>query len=231
MEFLFESFQHALRMLISLEQEMVKAVLVSVKVSFLSTFLATLTALPLAFLVGMKNFWGKRFVMIILNTLMSLPTVVIGLLVYSLISRRALLGNFGLLYTPWAIVIGQFLLALPIITALSLSAIQSIDPRVEKTARTLGATPIQTTFVILSEGRLGIGSAIITGFSRVFGEVGVSMMLGGNIRGYTRNITTAIAFETTRGEFALGLALGIILLLVSLLITSFAEFLRSHTQT
>ncbi len=199
-------------MIASLDSEMLAIAFVSIKVSVASTTFATLLGVPFGFIVAIKDFWGKRGVITVLNTLLALPTVIIGLLVYSLISRRGPFGAMGLLYTPWAMVVGQTILAFPIIAALSVSAIMGGDRRVEKTALTLGANRLQTALLILSEGKFAVLSAIIAGFGRVFAEVGVSMMLGGNIRGFTRNITTAIALETGKGEFALGMALGIILL-------------------
>ncbi|MBU0549294.1 MAG: ABC transporter permease, partial [Candidatus Omnitrophica bacterium] len=126
--------------------------------------------------------------------------------------------NLGLLYTPYAMIIGQFILASPIITALSISAVEDADKRIRETAFTLGATKIQSFFVLASEMRMRILAAVIAGFGRIFAEVGVSMMLGGNIKNYTRNITTAITFETAKGEFSVGLALGIVLLLCAFLI-------------
>lgn len=215
MDYILEGLSAAFWMIASLNREMISIAWVSLKIASLSTIIATLSGIPLGFIIALKDFRGKRYLITILNTLMALPTVVIGLFVYSFISRRGPLGSLGILYTPWAMVIGQIILALPIITALSLSATQGIDKRVAKTALTLGANEFQTALFILREGKFAIFSAIIAGFGRVFAEVGVSMMLGGNIRGLTRNITTAIAFETGKGEFALGLALGIILLTVA----------------
>ncbi|MFQ6084107.1 MAG: ABC transporter permease [Candidatus Aminicenantia bacterium] len=215
MDYILEGFRNAFKMIISLDREIIIITLVSLKVSTASTILATLAGVPFGFYVALKDFWGKKVIVTILNTLMAFPTVLVGLMVYSLISRRGPLGTLGLLYTPWAMIIGQFILAFPIVAALSLSATQSVDKRVEKTALTLGANRRQTALIILAEGRFALLTAIIAGFGRVFAEVGVSMMLGGNIRGFTRNITTAIAFETGKGEFALGIALGIILLAVA----------------
>jgi tungstate transport system permease protein len=150
----------------------------------------------------------------------------VGLLVYSFLSRRGLLGNMGILYTPYAMIMGQTLLAFPIIAVLSLSATQGADKRVERTAMSLGANRIQTALLVLVEVRFAMFAAIITGFSRIFSEVGVSMMLGGNIRGYTRNITTAIALETGKGEFALGIALGMIMLTIALLINILLNYFQ-----
>ena len=226
MEYLFSAFINALKMIFSLDREMMGVTLVSLKVSVASTILATAAALPFGFLVATREFPGRRLLIILLNTLMSFPTVVVGLLVYSFISRRGPLGELGILYTPWAMIIGQFILVFPIIAALTLSAVRSMDRNVEKTALTLGANEWQTAMIILSEGRYAILAAIIAGFGRVFAEVGVSMMLGGNIRGYTRNITTTIALETGKGEFELGLALGLILLTVAFIINILFHILQ-----
>ena len=216
MNYLLEAFVNAVRMIAGLDREFLSIVLVSLRVSTVSTALATLAGLPVGLYTAIREFRGKRAVLVILNTLLALPTVVVGLFVYSFISRRGPLGELGLLYTPTAMVVGQFILAFPIVAALTISAIEGTDPRIRKTALTLGANNLQTAAVLLSERKFAIFSAMIAGFGRVFAEIGVSMMLGGNIRGYTRNITTAIAFETGKGEFALGLALGFILLAIAL---------------
>ena len=217
-------------MLATLNREMLVIILVSLKVCTVSTLFAALWGIPLGFGVATRNFWGKQAVITMLNTLMAMPTVVVGLLVYAAISRRGPLGSLGLLYTPWAMVIGQTILIIPIIAALSLSAIQSVDVRVQKTALTLGASRWQTALVICSEGKYALFAAIITGFGRVFAEVGISMMIGGNIRGYTRNITTAIALETSKGEFSLGLALGIVLLTVAFTINGLLHYFQQSSS-
>jgi tungstate transport system permease protein len=226
---IFEAFANAIQMIVGLDIELVSTVLVSLKVSFLSITIATAVGVPLGFSIAIRDFWGKRGVIVILNTLLALPTVVVGLFVYSLISRRGPFGMMQLLYTPTAMIIGQFILALPIVTALTVSAIHGMDKRIKKTALTLGANSFQTASIIISERKFAIFSAVIAGFGRVFAEVGVSMMLGGNIRGYTRNITTAIAFETGKGEFALGLALGLILLSIAFTINIFVHRFQSKT--
>ena len=226
MDYLWEGTRAALKMIVSFDPELISATLISLKVSTLSILLATLVGIPLGFWVGIKEFWGREIVVTFLHTLMGLPTVAVGLLVYSFLSRRGPLGTLELLYTPWAMVIGQFILALPIVATLSLSATQSVDKRVEKTALTLGATPLQTASIIFWEGRFAFLAALTCGFGRVFAEVGVSMMVGGNIRGFTRNLTTAIAFEVSRGEFSLGIALGIILLTLAFSINLLFRWLR-----
>ena len=215
MNYIVEAFINAIRMIVGFDRELFSIVSVSLKVSFFSTALATIVGVPLGLIIALKKFWGKRAVMVILNTLLALPTVVVGLFIYSLISRRGPFGPLDLLYRPAAMVLGQFILALPIVAALTVSAIEGMDRRIQRTALTLGANLVQSISLFIAERKFAIISAIVAGFGRVFAEIGVSMMLGGNIRGYTRNITTAIAFETGRGEFALGLALGIILLVIA----------------
>ncbi|MEK6714556.1 MAG: ABC transporter permease [Candidatus Omnitrophota bacterium] len=226
MGYLLEGFYSALQMIVSLDRQMLSIAFISIKVSTLSTMLATLVGLPTGFYIGIKNFWGRKALISIFNTLMSVPTVIIGLSVYFIICRRGPLGSLGLLYTPWAMVLGQAILAFPIVASLSLSAVISLDRRVEKTALSLGADNLQAAFFILSEGRFAILSAIIAAFGRVFGEVGASMMLGGNINGYTRNIPTAIALETGKGEFVLAIALGMILLSVALSVNILAGYFQ-----
>ena len=189
---------------------------VSLRVSLGATVLATLVAVPAGFLLAVSSFRGKRPLVTTITTLMALPTVVVGLLIYILLSRSGPLGSLGLLYTPTAMVVGQFVLALPIITALTYTAVSSVDERVRKTAESLGASPLQTSWTVLKEGRLGIIAAIVAGFGRVIAEVGSAIMVGGNIRGYTRTMTTTITLETAKGNFALGLTLGLILLVVAL---------------
>jgi tungstate transport system permease protein len=227
MNYIVEAFVNALRLIVGLDRELISIVSVSIRVSFFSTALATIAGVPLGIFIALKRFWGRRVVMVVLNTLLALPTVVVGLFIYSLISRRGPCGPLDLLYTPMAMVIGQLILALPIVTALTVSAIEGMDKRIQRTALTLGANNIQSFLLFLSERKFAIISAIVAGFGRVFAEVGVSMMLGGNIRGYTRNITTAIAFETGKGEFALGLALGMILLVIAFGLNIFVH----HFQT
>ncbi len=213
MEYIFDALKKAFILIGSLDSELLRISWTSLWVTGTSVTLAALFSLPLAFIIATNQFKGKSALVTILNTLMALPTVVVGLLVYSFLCRRGLLGNLALLYTPYAMIIGQFILAGPIITALTISALEGADEGIEKTALTLGATKLQSLISLSGEARTAISAAVIAGFGRVFAEVGVSMMLGGNIRNYTRNITTAIAFETAKGEFSLALALGLILLL------------------
>jgi len=189
---------------------------VSLRVSLAATALATLVSVPIGFALSVRNFPGKRGVVGALNTLMAMPTVVVGLLVYMLLSHAGPLGFLGILYTPTAIILGEFILAVPIIAALTYAATSGVDKRVRMTAETLGASSLQSAWMVLKEGRLGIIAAVIAGFGRIVAEVGSAIMVGGNIRGYTRTMTTAIALETSKGNFKLGITLGLILLAVAL---------------
>ena len=155
-----------------------------------------------------------------LNTLMALPTVVVGLFVYAFLSRSGPLGGLGLLFTPAAVTVGQAILILPLIASLVYGGLGRIERTLPETLLTLGASRGQVLWMTIREGRVAILSAVLAGFGRVIGEVGVAMMLGGNIRWFTRTLTTAIALETSKGEFVLGLALGLILLLMALLVNS-----------
>ncbi len=228
MSFIIEGLQKAFILIFSLDKEIFQIVLFSLEVSSAGIVLATLTGVPLGFLMGAKNFRGKKFAVVLLNNALAIPTVVIGLIVYSLISRVGPLGYFGLLYTPTAVIIGQFLLSMPIVIALTHSAIQGIDAKVRNTALTLGATEMQAAWAVIKEARYAVMSAVIAGFGRNIAEVGAAMMLGGNIKGSTRTMTTAISLETAKGEFGFGIALGIILLLISLSINIFLSYLQSR---
>ena len=226
MNYLFEAFQKAFGLIIHFDRELAVVVWTSLRVSLMATLLASLVGVPLGFFIASSRFRGKRQLEIVLNTSMALPTVVIGLVVYSFISRRGPLGVYGLLFTPTAMIIGQFILATPIITALSLSATKSVDVRVGETARTLGATAVQAAGATIGEARYAILVAIAAGFGRVIAEVGSAMILGGNIEGYTRTMTTAIALETGKGEFSLAIALGLVLLLIALMVNAMVQSFR-----
>jgi tungstate transport system permease protein len=230
MELLTDSFISAILLIASLNPEVLSIVWVSLKVSGISTFFASLMGVPLGFLIAYGSFKGKRILIICLNTMLALPTVVIGLFVYSFISRRSILGSLDLLYTQKAIVIGQIILILPIVATLTIAAISRIDERYRKTAMTLGANRWQTACVIFREARFGIFAAVIAAFGRVIAEVGISMMLGGNAKGFTRTMTTAMALEYDKGEFILAVALGIILLVLSFGINLIFNFFQGRTR-
>ena len=230
MDLLVDSFLSALLLVASLDPEVVSIVTVSLKVSGSSTAIASLMGIPLGFIIAFESFPGKRMVITGLNTLLALPTVVIGLFVYAFISRKGIFGPLDLLYTQRAMVIGQTILILPIVATFTIAAISRIDERYRKTAMTLGANRRQTAFVILREARFGIVAAVIAAFGRVIAEVGISMMLGGNARGFTRTMTTAMALEYDKGQFALAVALGIILLTLSFTINLMFQFFQGKTR-
>lgn len=190
----------------------------SLKVSGLALLIATLFGVPLGAVVALKRIPAKGVLISLLNTLMSLPSVVVGLFVYLMLSRSGPLGFLGLLYTPGAMIIAQTILAFPIVMSLSRSAVVSVDPLIRQAAMTLGASPSQVTRTVIAEARYGILTAVVAAFGRVIAEVGAILIVGGNIAGLTRAMTTAIALETDKGNFELALALGIILLILSLLI-------------
>ena len=230
MGFIAESFRTALSLIFAADQDVFAAVRTSVGVATWSVLLAAVFGIPVGLGVGVNQFPLKRVVIVVLNSLMAMPTVVLGLLVYGLVSRQGPLGGRGLLFTPNAMIIGQTLLAVPIVANYTLSAIKGADSRIVPTALTLGAGSLRSMMQLTREVRFGIMAAVIAGFGRVISEVGVAMMLGGNIRWYTRTMTTAIALETSKGEFAFGLALGIILMAVSFSINILLTFMQESHQ-
>ena len=230
MNFFKDSFLSALGLIIAFDPELIEIVKVSLNVSLASTVIAAITGIPLGFVISTAAFPFKRAVITIFNTMLALPTVVIGLLVYMLISRNSIFGDFALLYTQKAIIIGQIILIIPIVTTFTISAISRIDARYRKTAMTLGANPFQTSMVVLKEARFAITAAVVAAFGRVISEIGICMMLGGNISGYTRTMTTAMALQYDKGEFVLAIALGIILLCISLAVNVMLTYFQGKSS-
>ena len=230
MDFLFDSLYSAILLTVSFDRELFSVVLVSLQVSGASTVLASIMGVPLGFLIAFEEFKGKQLVITVLNTLLAVPTVVIGLFVYVFISRRGIFGPMDLLYTKQAIIIGQTFLILPLVATLTIAAVIRIDDRYRKTAMTLGANRLQTAWVVVREARFALIAAVIAAFGRVISEVGISMMLGGNAKGFTRTMTTAMALEYDKGEFVLAVALGIILLLLAFGINLLFNFIQGRTD-
>ncbi len=228
MDFIWASLQAAVTLILSSDSDVFQTVGTSMVVAVNATVIAALIGIPLGAIVGLYRIPCRRLAITLLNTLMALPTVVVGLVVYGVLSRQGPLGSFGLLFTPTAIVIGLSVLSIPLVAHYVLSAVTGADQRILSTALTLGAGRRRATWMLLLEVRFGIMAAVVAGFGRVIAEVGVAMMLGGNIRGYTRTMTTAIALETSKGEFAFGLALGLILLTVALAINLFLNLLQQR---
>jgi len=209
-----------------LSREIFEIVWLSLKVSGSAVVLSCFLSLNIALLIEQSDFPGKNIILSLINTMMTIPAVAIGLLVYLILTRRGPLGGSEILYTPYAMILAQAVLATPIITGLSLVALRGIDPAVKDTAFSLGASSFQWKLLALKEARFALGAAVITGFARVIGETGMTMMVGGNIKGATRVMTTAIALETMKGEFELAISLGIVLVVVSLGINIVLHFVQ-----
>ena len=210
-----QAFSEAIRLILSADKDVTTIVFASLRFSLSSTLIASLIGISAGIALATSRIRFKRFIEDILNTLLAVPTVVVGLFVYTLIFSQGPLGSFRLLFSPAAIILGQTVLVFPLITALVCSSVSSVNPIVRETALTLGASASRAAWTVASEARDAILVACLTAFGRVMGEIGISLLLGGNILGYTRTITTAISLQTSKGEFALGLALGMILLLVA----------------
>jgi tungstate transport system permease protein len=218
METILGGLWRGLGLVVSGEPELWSIIWLSLEVSGAAVLLASLLGCPLGTLVALKRFPGRRLVINLLNTFMGLPPVVVGLTLYLLLSRSGPLGAFGLLFTPGAMVLAQTLLATPIVAALSVSAVSEVSPLVREAALGLGASHLQATLVVVREARFAVLAAVIAGFGRVIAEVGAVMMVGGNIAGYTRVMTTSIALDTARGEFELAIGLGLVLIALSFLL-------------
>ncbi len=205
----------AVHLIVSADPEIRTIVFASLRFALSSTLLAALIGIPLGVALALSRFRYKRFLEDVLNTLLAMPTVAVGLFIYTLIFSQGPLGGLRLLFSPAAIILGQTVLIVPLVAALSCGAVSVIDPVVRETAMTLGAGGVRTLLTVAFEARTALLVACVTAFGRVIGEVGISLLLGGNILGYTRTITTAIALQTSKGEFAVGLALGMILLVAA----------------
>lgn len=230
MDYILEGIIRAFQLIVSFDPEVTKVVMTSLWVSFGAIVLASLVGIPLGILVGLKNFPGKRLVITLSNTLLALPTVVVGLFVYSFISRRGPLGFMDLLFTPNAMIIGQFILVSPIVISLTISAVQGIESRIRETALTLGAKSWQVAVRTIIEARFAVLAAVIAAFGRAIAEIGAAIILGGNIKGFTRTLTTAIALEHSKGEFGFALALGFILLAVALVINVALQYVQGYKK-
>lgn len=230
MDFIADGFIQAFRLLFSMDEETMNILVTTLQLTAVSMGGILLLGLPLGFLLGYFDFPGKRCVRTVVDTLLALPTVVIGLLVYAFISRRGPLGGWDLLFTIEGMAIGQIILGTPIVVAYTATAIEGLDNRLCQTLMTLGASGAKLAMTSLWEARFLVLVAALTAFGRIVGEVGSAMMLGGNIKWHTRTITTAITLETGKGDFALGIALGVILILISLILNISLTFLRRRTQ-
>lgn len=226
MDFLFQGLIEAFRLLLAGNAETYSAVAATLTVSTYSMAASLVLGIPLGFALGYLDFPGRRQVRLLVDTLLSLPTVFIGLLVYAFISSRGPLGETGLLFTLPGIAVGQTILALPIVIALSATAVESLESGLRTTLLSLGAGRGRLVLSTLWEARHAILAAALTAYGRVMTEVGISLMVGGNIKWHTRTITTAIALETSKGKFAMGIALGLVLLMIAFAVNAGVSFLR-----
>lgn len=221
-----DGFRHAVGLLLSFDPELWGVAALSMRTSLMAVAGAAIVGVPAGALLGTVRFRGRDAIVAIVHTLMAVPTVAIGLLCYMLLSREGPLGPLDLLFSPSAIVIGQGMLALPLIIALTRGAVASVDPRCRDTAWTLGAGPLRLSLVLVREAGAAQIAALLAAFGRVVSEVGIALVVGGNIRGRTRTLTTAIALEVQRGEFGFAVALAIILVAAALAVVVAGEVLR-----
>ncbi|MFH1744072.1 MAG: ABC transporter permease [bacterium] len=225
---LLDALVNAFHLVFSLDPDVVEYAFRSVSIALIATFIAGMFAVPLGALIAEREFRGKRPFLTVLNTLLGIPTVVVGLLVYSFINRNGPLGMFGLLFTVPGIVIGEVILILPLVTALSVAAITRVERDVRKTAMALGANEGQVLWTILRESRFGILAAVIAAFGRVIGEVGVATILGGDAARFTRTLTTSMVHYVGMGYFEIALALGIVLLTLSFTVNILFQTLQGR---
>ncbi|UTJ07633.1 ABC transporter permease [Arcobacter roscoffensis] len=226
-----DGFNEAIELLVSGNESVYSAIITTVTVSSWSLLISLLIGLPLGFALGYYNFPGKAVVRTIVDTLLALPTVVIGLVAYTMLSRVGPFGEYDLLFSQQAIIIGQIVLGLPIIIALTATQVEAVDKRLYISLKGLGATSFQILNATLVEARFGIMTAAVTAYGRIVTEIGISMMVGGNIKYHTRTVTTAIALETGKGEFVTGIALGLVLFAVALMVNIALSMLkRKWTQ-
>jgi tungstate transport system permease protein len=228
MKDLISGISTAYTLLITLDPDVIEITTRTLEITFTSVLICTVIALPLGTIINFSEFRGKKTVISLIQTLYALPTVIVGLIGYMLLSRTGPLGFLGLLFTPGGMIFGQTLLVIPIMTGLTIAALQGINPTLTDTIRSLGATRIQFLMSHLREARFVIMAAVVIGFSRAISEVGAAIMIGGNIKGHTRVLTTAISLQTSMGNFELSLALGVILLGIALLINLIMGYLQQR---
>jgi len=226
MELILEGIKKAFWLLVTLDPEVLGITFLSLKVSGLATLISLLIGIFVGIAIALARFPGKRIVVSLINTGMGLPPVVVGLFVTIFLWRNGPLGVFGLLYTPTAMIIAQAVIATPIVMGITVAAIQHLPPKLRLQILALGATRMQMMWLLIREARLPLLAAVMAGFGGVISEVGASIMVGGNIKGYSRVLTTATVMETGRGNFEVAIALGIILLLLAY----FINLILTHIQ-
>jgi len=223
MHAIVDAFVLAVKMIFTGDAEVYSITARTLAISGSSTIIGALIFVPLGCLIYFNNFWGKKALISVIQTCYSIPTVFVGLLVYLVFSRSGPLGVFGILFTPQVMVIGQVVLISAIVTGLTISALGGVSPAIRETATSLGASRLQSVWVVVKEARFAVLTAVLVGFGRAISEVGLALMVGGNILGYTRVLTTAISLYTGQGEIALSLALGFILVALALIVTVLAN--------
>lgn len=219
MEWIWDGIVQAIQLLLKADQEVLQITFLTLKISGTATALSLIIGLPLGTLLALEHFPTRRFWLSLINTGMALPPVVVGLIVSIFLWRNGPLGDLKLMYTPTAIIVAQFIIAMPIVTGLTVAALQQLDPRLQMQLLGIGATRLQMILLLWREARLPLLAAFMAGFGGVVSEVGASMMVGGNLRHHTRVLTTAIVLENSRGDFALAIALSVILLFLAYLVT------------
>ncbi|HYA42206.1 MAG TPA: ABC transporter permease [Syntrophobacteraceae bacterium] len=228
---ILSGFVEAFRLLLTLDPDVLDISSRTIQVSGTATLISVLIGFPLGTVLALTRFFGRGAVVSFVNFGMGLPPTVVGFFTWLLLTRYGPLGDLGILYTPTAMIIAQAIVAAPIVTGFTLAAVQSIDPKLLLQILSLGAARLQYLFLLLWEARLGIMAAIIAGFGRVLGEVGASMMVGGNIYRQTRILTTATVLEVSKGSFELAAGLSIILLTLSFFITAALSYLQQRGRT
>ncbi|MCE5333694.1 MAG: ABC transporter permease [Desulfobacteraceae bacterium] len=228
MDTIASGFLEAFRLILTLDPDVLDITMRTLQVSGIATVVSIIIGIPVGTFLALTKFWGRGFIVSVINFGMGLPPVVVGFVTWLLLMRYGPLGMLGLLYTPMAMIIAQAVIASPIVAGFTLAAVQSINPKLRLQILALGATRIQFVLLLLWESRLGILAAIIAGFGGVISEVGASMMVGGNVRGYTRVLTTATVLEVSKGKFELAAGLSIILLLLSFFIMASLSHLQQR---
>lgn len=221
----------AFQLLWSLDPDVLDITFRTIQVSGTSTLISVLIGIPFGTLLALTRFFGRGLVVSLINFAMGLPPVVVGLITWLMLTRNGPLGILELLYTPTAMIVAQAVIASPIVAGFSLAAIQSVSPKLRLQILSLGANRLQYLLLLMWEARLGILAAVIAGFGGVISEVGASMMVGGNVKGYTRVLTTATVLEVSKGKFEFATALSIILLLLSFFITAALSYLQQRGRT
>ena len=230
MDLIFEGIIQAFKLLFQGDPEVWRVTGFSLLVSFSATAISLIVGVSVGTVIGLTRFWGRRFLVSLINTGMGAPPVVVGLIVSLFLWRTGPFGIFHLMYTPYAMIIAQFIISLPIIMGFTVASIQQIDPKLRMQITALGASNLQMVRLLLTEARLPLLAAVMAGFGSIISEVGASMMVGGNIQGQTRVLTTAIVLENSKGQFGMAIALGIILMLLVYLVNLILTVVQQRSK-